>query len=321
MDIEMNGEHLSLSGRLESLLFQSTMARFDSNNRGSHLKDQTHSYLLNNYGYRSPAFKEGTPLLIGGCSYTYGIGLPEDAIWGVQLAKKMGVDYANVSMPGVSAGWVVDQVLAYCREFGNPEYMVLTFPSFFRGTYIKNTDVVVPPDYTPRDDHGVSKDLSNYTVNQLDAAKYPKISKRPYEINDVTPPELPIYETMRSIRIIEQYCKAANIKLRWGFFDGGSEMISEEIERKYGFSNRVDLKRKMWRHEFSSELYGSFLIQERGNQYEHCHEDQRKDWGDVFDLGVDRHPGLENAHPGVHPHIHIAEEFYESLKMIGLDNE
>ena len=77
----------------------------------------------------------------------------------------------------------------------------------------------------------------------------------------------------------------------------------------------------MWRNEYGPELYGSFLLQERGNQYEHCHEDQRKIWGDAFDLGTDRIPAFENAHPGVHSHIHIAEDYYESLKMIGLDNE
>jgi hypothetical protein len=323
MDIEFKGDALSLSRRAKNILFKSTMHQFSSqtNTEGKDVRDPSNTYNLNHHGYRSPEFKLGTPLLFGGCSYTYGLGIPEESIWGVQLAKKMGVDYANVSRKGASTSWVVDQVLAYCREFGNPKYIVLTFPNFFRGTYLQNIDVVVSPGHSPKTAGDNPIEIQSYNLFQIAHAEYPRLSKRPHEINDVTPPELPIYETMRSIRTIEQYCKAANINLRWGFFEGGGEQMAREIEKEYGFSDRVDLNRGMWRNEYGPELYGSFLLQERGNQYEHCHEDQRKIWGDAFDLGTDRIPAFENAHPGVHSHIHIAEDYYESLKMIGLDNE
>lgn len=325
--LEHMGHAVEFDGRGKDLIFQSTIHTWNPENDGKYKYDSVQTYILNKHGYRSPEFKEGTKLVFGGCSYTYGVGIPEKAIWGVQLAEKMGVDYANVSMPGASVPWVIDQVLSYCREFGNPEYIALAFPNFYRGVYIQNQDVLVHEGYESA--HGLEIDVAFYNLMQVDAKKYPKVSKRPHVVDEVTPPETPVYHAMKSIRFLEQYCEAAGIKLWWAFIESSSEITSREIQEQYGFKNRIDLHRDEWSNHYKPDLYGWFLKADHSDpevnancacrrskpcdMFEKCHEDQREIWGEDFDLASDRDLSLESAHMGVHSQIHIAEDFYRSI--------
>ena len=323
--IEHMGHATRFDGKIKDLVFQDSIHKWDADNDGKYKYDSVQNYALNAHGYRSPEFKSGTPFIFGGCSYTYGVGIPEESIWGVQLAKKLGLDYANISMPGASVPWVVEQIFAYCREFGNPEYIVCAFPNFFRGVYTQNNDVLVHDGYRDY----VERDVVFYALMQLDSTQLPKISKRPHVIDDVTPPELPVYHAMKSIRILEQYCEAAGINLKWAFIESSSELAAREIEAQYGFKNRVDLNRDDWVNYYKPELYGWFLKAdhtdyevssvcacsrgERCDVFERCHEDQREVWGEDFDLASDRDLSIESAHMGVHSQIHIAEDFYRSI--------
>ena len=325
--MEFMGSSLTFDGKIKDLLFQSTIHHFSPNNNGKYKYDSVQTYVLNSHGYRSPEFKKGTKLVFGGCSYTYGVGIPEESIWGVQLANKLGVDYANISMPGAPVQWIVDQVFAYCREFGNPEYLVLAFPNFFRGAYVQNEGITAHEGYRPG--QGLIRDVVFYNLLQVDVNKYPKVSRRPHDINEVTAPELPVYESMRSIRILEQFCEAAGIKLLWAFIEGSSEQSTREIEEQYGLNNRIDLRRDEWVNHYKPNLYGWFKKKDHSDpavrdacscsndkpcdQFDDCHEEQRAVWGEVFDLASDRDHSLESAHMGVHSQIHIAEDFYREI--------
>jgi hypothetical protein len=324
--VEIMGETVYFDGKIKDLIFQNGIHYFDPEKIDSYKFDNVQSYITNKYGYRSPEFRQGTSLVFGGCSYTYGVGIPEDGIWGVQLAKMLGVGYANISRPGASVNWVVDSVLAYCREFGDPEYIVLAFPNFFRGTFIQNEDVLVSDGYNG---DGVDRDVIFYNLMEVDVNNYPRLSKRPHIIDDVTPPEMPVYQAMRAIRVLEQYCDKAGVKLFWSFLEKGSETAARQIEQQYGFTSMVDLKRDQWINRYDPELYGWFkMVPHDGSvditdcgcrknsicsMYEKCHEDSRALWGDAFDLATDRVVSIENAHMGVHSQIHIAEDFMSAI--------
>jgi hypothetical protein len=324
--VEIMGKTVEFSGKIKDLIFQNGIHYFDPDKIDSYKYDNVQAYITNTHGYRSPEFKPGTSLVFGGCSYTYGVGIPEDAIWGVQLSKMLGADYANISRPGASVNWIIDSVLAYCREFGDPEYVVLAFPNFFRGTYIQNEDVLIHDGYNGG---GVDRDIVFYNLMDVDAKNYPRISKRPHVVDEVTPPEMPVYQSMRAIRVLEQYCLKAGIKLFWSFLEKSSETAAREIDRQYGLNNMVDLKRDQWVNRYDPDVYGWFKVVahdgtididecgcRRGvtcSMYEHCHEEQRELWGDAFDLATDRVVSIKNAHMGVHSQIHIAEEFYQEI--------
>lgn len=61
------------------------------------------SYDLNTYGFRSDEFVENREsITILGCSYAFGIGMPNESIWPTLLSKKMGMPVNNISIPGGS---------------------------------------------------------------------------------------------------------------------------------------------------------------------------------------------------------------------------
>jgi len=60
------------------------------------------TYKLNNYGYRADEFDDQPCVVALGCSYTVGIGLPDQTTWARQVATKMGLKCANLAWGGYS---------------------------------------------------------------------------------------------------------------------------------------------------------------------------------------------------------------------------
>lgn len=61
------------------------------------------TYRMNSYGYRADEFDGGPYLVALGCSYTVGIGLPDQATWPRQVATALGLKCANLAWGGYSA--------------------------------------------------------------------------------------------------------------------------------------------------------------------------------------------------------------------------
>jgi hypothetical protein len=61
------------------------------------------TYKINSHGFRSNEFDGGPYMVALGCSYSMGIGLPNEAIWPQQTAAALGVKCANLSWGGYSA--------------------------------------------------------------------------------------------------------------------------------------------------------------------------------------------------------------------------
>ena len=180
---------------------------------------------LNSRFYRSPEFQEGMDVLFTGCSVTFGQGLPEEYIWGTMLSRKLGLSYANLSLPGKSAESLIKNIFAYFKEFGHPKYLFCLFPNPERTTITTNAKILVSKDMEKMSKHfltkvgywDVIKDLHlNYYENLEERPKY---SKSPYISEDILPIEFAVFKTLSSIQILEQYCEVAGIKLVWGPWD------------------------------------------------------------------------------------------------------
>jgi hypothetical protein len=61
------------------------------------------TYQLNSHGFRADEFDGGPYMVALGCSYSIGLGLPDESTWARQTAHALGMKCANLSWGGYSA--------------------------------------------------------------------------------------------------------------------------------------------------------------------------------------------------------------------------
>lgn len=346
--VNYNDTSIPFTGRFKEAVFGKhvTPFKFPHNFVGSISEwlDPDNEYNSNNYGYRGPDYSSNVELVAAGCSVTYGIGVKEETTWPAFLADILGVSYAKVAKPGASIEWIVDQLFRYFEEFGNPKYLAILFPDMMRGEVAVNTSINVSRDVELQDfmnqgsDDENRKGVVSHLTLHPDISSRPRLAKRPYPIEDTTPPEETIYKSIRAIRKLEQYCEVAGIKFIWSSWSGDvrelGRTIQEEYEFKYfdylwgmsgwmsNFMHRPPIteadpegiKDLKLDHTAESARETGCQADPSNNEvcvcYVHCHDDLREKYEDSFYLGTDRRVrGLGDAHMGVHRHIHVAEDF------------
>jgi len=115
-------------------------------------------YKYNAYGYRSDEFDTPCDVLYAGCSFTEGIALPLDHVWGKQLNKMIEdkydvkLNYHTVSRGGASTTGIVRRIYAALEVLKlRPKMVLALFPSVFRAEfYTENFSTnSTPHDYVP----------------------------------------------------------------------------------------------------------------------------------------------------------------------------
>ena len=287
-------------------------------NRSYWLKDD-YTYRVNKYAFRSSEFCSDQDFVFAGCSHTYGMGIPEEMIWGVQLANKLGKDYANLAIPGASVTTIVNNLFAYFRLFGHPKTIVVLFPNFERLMLPVNPAILTPQDKKydsqPRPLNDRYLDHS-YLMEKI----HPKFSKKPHIVEEVVPLDVPYWMATQSINLLEQYCDTANIKLIWSTWDFHTQKSLKKMNEKDNsyFKYIVDIKMQNWvaidpkgpdLYHNSQVLKDDLCLDKKGcNLTINCHKDIELQHPKIFDLAAD------NAHWGTHRHTHVAEEFYKHVK-------
>lgn len=308
MEIEGLGHTITFEGGLAHEVFSENLLALQ-NQDDKH--DRFNEYSINSLKFRSPEFTKEAELLVAGCSYTYGVGLSENTIWGKQLADMHNLPYSNLSMPGASVDWLVDQLFSYFLTYGNPKNLAVLFPNVYRG--ICFLDGEITSGGNPHDHESLA--IQPYSPITLNPDEYPKLSKRPHDIHEIGNPKLNIYRSIKAIRTLEQYASQANINFKWAVFEAPSELFLRDVEKYFPFKNRVDLGRSDWAEYFKGDVNGFFLRDYSAgiDQFKKCCEDKKEWAGDAFDLATDRDSGLDRAHPGVHSHIHTAKDFSKAM--------
>ena len=76
-------------------------------------------YKINSHGFRSKHFDEiDRPIVCFGCSFTYGVGLPEEYTWPDMVSKHFDIPAYNLGVPGMgldiasiyATNWLVDEI-------------------------------------------------------------------------------------------------------------------------------------------------------------------------------------------------------------------
>ena len=99
-------------------------------------------YEVNSWGFRSRDQKEfdqlaGPTLITMGCSFTFGTALNQEQIWPQLLADKLGMDLANIAVPGLDLGPAVQWLLCNGDQIANPAAIVVQKPPTGRVTWPK----------------------------------------------------------------------------------------------------------------------------------------------------------------------------------------
>jgi hypothetical protein len=105
------------------------------------------SYNMNKEFFRCDEFesiiKQNKPaLIVLGCSFTFGTGLPEHETWPVILSnlirEKTGEDIAIVNLGSAGTGYdQVDRLSNYIHLFKNTKYLCCFFPPLIRKTFVE----------------------------------------------------------------------------------------------------------------------------------------------------------------------------------------
>jgi hypothetical protein len=305
-----NVKHLFLndwiiSNKRESRLYPNGLPWTGNYTKTEFLLDQSNSYIINNLGFRGKNFNENNELVFAGCSFTFGLGLPEKEIWGSQVAKALNVNYSNISQPGDSVVAIINNIYKYFEEYGHPKILLCLFPDFYRFIVPVNTETLITK-YTYFPVHPESM-LSSTHIMYQESETY---SKKPHYAENVFSPDLPFFYSYQYIKMLEQYCKQAKILFLWSTWS--SHLYNFIIQQENISNNFVDLKSNRWIK--NNDGLDEYL--DECNKHDHLRHLYPKNFDTATDIEDEEYYSKKARHCGVHKHMHWAEGFLEIIQDI-----
>lgn len=260
--------------------------------------DTTYGHLVsyNKKKYRSAEFTNNTDLLTGGCSFTFGTGLPYHGIWSNMIAKSNNLSHNSVSMAGGSVMHIVFDIFKYFEEFGHPKILLCLFPDFNRIYTIFDKQILKTDSMKHQEGIIISDDPGPSLKHS-----YPKYISLPTSPENVYSKEHTYFLNSMYIRMLEIYCNTHNIPFIWfkwteENFDGSGGLS--------GFSNLYDIN-------FNKDLE-PYNVKDLSNKiHAECHQEERKHFASDEDIWA---VASDNGHFGIHWQIHIKELFEKALK-------
>jgi len=181
-------------------------------------------YKINSHGFRSQHFKtvdeNKITILTGGCSHSFGEGVPEEVRWQSFLLKNLNdknVEIFDVSSMGASCRLITRNVISFIRNYGKPDYIFLYLPDVARDFWYNeksmsfenvnaNTQWLIKSDETPEIYKKYTLSFDEYTATM---------------------------SYVEHIWALEEICEFANIKLFWTtWVPGLFEIFSNYIKFK-----------------------------------------------------------------------------------------
>jgi hypothetical protein len=107
-------------------------------------------YVINDNGYRGPAFPAETDIAAFGCSFTFGSGLPDSMLWHHLLADELGKTCVNFGVPSASIESIIDMFLIASTHI-KMKSAVFLFPQYTRMQIAKKHPVNDKIDYLNTD--------------------------------------------------------------------------------------------------------------------------------------------------------------------------
>lgn len=258
--------------------------------------DTNNVYRINSNEFRGDEISGNENIVFGGCSFTFGLGVPEDQIWSVQLAKNLNLSYSNLAYPGASIMFIVEIMFKYFKKYKNPDMVICLFPDPYRMylPYVENKLESL--------DNPMKESISHLFLKGFTDNRIPLYSKLPHKAEHVIPRDVAKWISIQYINILEQYCKSNNIKFIWSTWD--PDFLKELIDLNI-FNGLINIEMNKWTRDESSGY-------EKYDEH-NCHLELNNQYPNIFDRGGDLEWGKEHSHWGVHKHRHISESFQKVL--------
>lgn len=124
------------------------------------------TYEANSIGLRSPELSEHADIAIIGCSYSYGVGVPEDMSWGVQVANHFNLPYHNLSSSGKGIPFLIDHLFSYFKHYGHPKILICLFPNASRMQIYSDPKQMISKDHLDKRSSLFKNNLKSETGNR-----------------------------------------------------------------------------------------------------------------------------------------------------------
>jgi hypothetical protein len=165
-------------------------------------------YRINSNGFRSDHFEKldnsNINILVAGCSFTFGEGLPEEYTWPRLLEKKIkdktkkNIKTYNIGYMGNSILNILSLIKSFINEHGKPDFIFMCLPDLTRDVAFCQVE-------------GRYKNLITLKAYIEDKKKF----KTEFKYMDNFVYETNIYQTMNELHMFEMLCDFAGIKLIW----------------------------------------------------------------------------------------------------------
>jgi hypothetical protein len=202
----------------------------DIPDREGYEKGSKFEYKINSDYFRNDHFTKLDPkvhnVLAAGCSFTFGHGLPEEKTW-PKIFEKLAIDQqnniktVNLGSPGISISSAINNIMSFIKRYGPPQTILALFPAISR-------EVVF---------HPKAKEYQTYSpaIRHLENKKrdpYYFFKTKNYIFEDS------LYSAINEIRLFEEFCNAAGIRLIWSTWLLSDLMIYKELEFNSFVSNQ-----------------------------------------------------------------------------------
>jgi len=130
------------------------------------------TYRINSNGFRSEEFDPAAASMISlGCSYTAGIGLPENTTWPYLVSQATGLKNYNLAWPGTSADTCF-MIASYWLPVLRPRWVIMAAPPKHRFDLITEDRQLPHETYMPGHESGQTETndfIKNWFLNDRNA--------------------------------------------------------------------------------------------------------------------------------------------------------
>jgi len=286
--------------------------------------DRNNEYRINALGLRGKIKKDIDTIALG-CSYTFGVGIPEGGTWADILAKQTGKNILNLGVPGSTIKKLSELAIQYSSQYGKPKTIFALFPGFFRSMLIEDIDFYSNSiNMYPNKQTDVEKQKtfqseiyydrnSNYMFFKNKSAPQFFKSKEKnikYMENVLSPHQL-ISDNIDAIATLQYFCHSNQIDLYWSTWDLPSSILMDTLLKIPDFKLKNYIK-------FAKDEFNNYYTDDGKFPNNICsltHDSElsvHPSWDRGSDICVDvKNKILESwpSHPGIHFQYHIAEIF------------
>jgi len=284
--------------------------------------DKNNDYKINELGFRGK-LNDNPDILAVGCSYTFGIGVPEDGTWPNILSSAINKDVLNLGLPGTTIKEISKLIFKYVSKYNKPKTIVALFPPFFRTTLIEDVEFYSSiGNMNPKKQKEIVKQFSFSSQIVYNRSKKEIFFKKQFDLpyiehkeknivfmENVFSPHQLISDAIDSISMIEDFCYSHGIDFYWSLWDNPSSMIMESLVKIPNFKIKKYTK-------FADDEFNNYQTIDNKFPNNFCNLSHNSKLADhpSWDIGSDvfyfnSKPTSISAHPGIHFQHHVADLF------------